>query len=87
MDIKEAIGKWPGIFSALGIDIGTDVSADQILPWLEFLVGGMTLSNIIGIFGICVALIISGFVYFSRKPKSTMRRYKLQDLRQKVKIR
>lgn len=23
MDIKEAIGKWPGIFSALGIDVGT----------------------------------------------------------------
>ncbi|MHA1647561.1 MAG: hypothetical protein ACTSVL_08315, partial [Promethearchaeota archaeon] len=71
----------PKIFLFFGIDIGANESVDQILPWLQSLMGSLSISNFIGIFGILIALIISLIVYLTRKPKSIVKQFKLADIR------
>ncbi|WP_371806042.1 hypothetical protein [Candidatus Lokiarchaeum ossiferum] len=76
----------PKILIIFGIEVDNLINASTIKPLLESLVGAMSFTNLIGYFGIGLALVISAIIYFTRKPKSVLRRYKLQDLRRKAKI-
>lgn len=76
----------PKILIIFGINVDELIDVSTIKPLLESLVGTMSFTNLIGYFGIGLALIISAIIYFTRKPKSVLRRYKLQDLRRNVKI-
>jgi hypothetical protein len=75
----------PRVLLMFGIDIGNEIEISTLLPFLTNLAGGlfggMVLTNFIAIVGVLLALIIGSGVYFSKKPRSTQKRFTLTDLR------
>jgi hypothetical protein len=76
----------PRIFPFFGIDFGQEMTVDETVPMLTSVFGGMVLANVIAILGVVIALVVGGFVYYSKKPNSVKRKFTIGDLRMKKSV-
>ena len=70
----------PKILLLFGIDVGGEVSVNDILPLFAFL-GSMNMTDFVGVGGAIIAFILGIFIWMSKKPKSTKKVFKMKDLR------
>ena len=73
----------PKILILFGIDLGGELSIQDVLPLFSFL-GGMNLTDFVGVGGAILAFIVGIIIWMRKKPKATKKVFKMTDLRSLV---